>query len=342
MHGAIQGQAALVCAVAVQRPCSCRDCTRALMPAVCMEQVKGWLACARGPCATHRLVLAQANELHHEHVFISFQAINVLLKASVCTQLQARQSSDSSCELLLEGRHHGRWGNAACVRAPCRGRLPPVDVSQQIPPASDEMVVGKFPAVWINLPEALQSNWLFQFLTAQPWDRRTRRWTGRECCANKCLHSSSLDNTHTHKTDLETLVSVVMCLGSRSRANSGGFHTTKLRRAAGGWGEGGIQGFLACETDPQAWRHAAHINAPGIVTTPGHNAVCAGVVHELIPARGSRILGVSRGHTWEGVFPGFSKVEARIEHNLCCTWLLFRDWKAAGAGKIWAQASRVH
>eukprot|EP00967_Tisochrysis_lutea_P010943 scaffold12470_cov16-Tisochrysis_lutea.AAC.1 len=72
------------------------------------------------------------------------------------------------------------------------------------------MVVGKFPAVWINLPEALQSNWLFQFLTAQPWDRRTRRWTGRECCANKCLHSSSLDNTHTHKTDLETLVSVVM------------------------------------------------------------------------------------------------------------------------------------
>eukprot|EP00967_Tisochrysis_lutea_P075621 scaffold101955_cov22-Tisochrysis_lutea.AAC.1 len=123
MHGAIQGQAALVCAVAVQRPCSCRDCTRALMPAVCMEQELQIEAVEELCLLVHTNVLNQHRctvRVTHTHTQVGshrqggMQCIPASLKARVQPWLgTGLVKRESDYEQLVEFPPTCSWVNQA-------------------------------------------------------------------------------------------------------------------------------------------------------------------------------------------------------------------------------------
>lgn len=75
------------------------------------------------------------------------------IRAYTYTHAHTRVRPLTHLNCRLPWWHHG-WRHAPCMCSSGRW-LAPVNVAQQVAPAANEVVIGKLPAVWVDLPEAL-------------------------------------------------------------------------------------------------------------------------------------------------------------------------------------------
>jgi hypothetical protein len=80
-------------------------------------------------------------------------------------------------------------------------RLAPVDVLQQVPPAPDEAVIRKLPAVWVHFAEALQR-------TPAHMSRTARQAPGEQLTASPACSSTVLEPGN----QLESPIKLTECM----------------------------------------------------------------------------------------------------------------------------------
>jgi hypothetical protein len=107
------------------------------------------------------LRLAQANDLLNEQLLVALEGIDFCGQAAVGANLQGG---------VVVGRRRG----TAPARAFPAGRLAAVDLVQQIATAAQEILVGKLPAVRIDLAKALQRGEEGRSAVSGGWNMRAR------------------------------------------------------------------------------------------------------------------------------------------------------------------------
>ena len=159
---------------------------------------------------------------------------------------------------------------------------------EQVSAAAYEVLVGKLPPIRVCLTKALHTALEGSIVseggglikTASVLFRQSMKLQGSQKGGELTYVLSCLTN--------EEKLLCLKCLGSRSRANSAGFHTTKLQS----WHSlqnlterRHCQGFLE-KNATVAQRQVRKVGGtPATVGTPRDSIVCSGVVHHIKPNR---------------------------------------------------------
>ena len=106
-----------------------------------------------------RLLLAQADNFRHQHVFVPLQLLNLCLQPIGDPILPNLDDRLAVLPGILPAATSALAGATAAAGGGAARGLAAVDFAQQVAAPPQEVFVGKLPAIGVDLAEALQAGW---------------------------------------------------------------------------------------------------------------------------------------------------------------------------------------